>query len=168
MSKKIIDCVFFKGSQDSMKSRMEKLSEVVDKFVIFYKEDISISILRSTTKPIELIFVEEDLYIDEFKKYISKTEFDFEDIISISVTNEFYKLEVLEEVKQLLPFGGVILEKNIFHVDYDPVDHETQRGTVFFFYNHLKFSKFDVSKIWLGKQKYNDLDMTIIPGGYQI
>jgi hypothetical protein len=168
MSKKIIDCVFFRGNQNNMKVRLDKFNEVVDKFVIFHKGDIDVSIISATTKPIDFVLVTTELFIDELKKYVRENEFDFEDIICISVTNEFYKFEILDQVKNLLPFGAIILEKDIFHTDTDPVEYETQRGTCFFFVNQIKYSSLDVSKIWLKKQKYDESDVIVIPGGYQI
>lgn len=167
MSNKIIDCVFYHDNKTSLQKRVEKYSEIVDKFVIFYKKEIDISYLTGSTKPIELVLVEEELYIDELITYIKKSDYDFEDVISISVTNEFFQTEILEDVIKLLPFGPVLLEKYIFYVEQDPIQHDTFRGTLFLFNNHIKFDVYDTKKIWLGKQKYNQNDVNILAGGYQ-
>jgi hypothetical protein len=167
MSNKIIDCVFYHDNKTSLKNRVEKYSEVVDKFVIFYKKEIDIEFLTGTTKPIELVLVEEELYITELVNYIKKSEYDFEDVISISVTNEFYQTEIIEDVVKLLPFGPVLLEKYIFYPEPDPIQHKIFRGTLFLFNNQIKFDVHDTKKIWLGKQKYDGKDVNILKGGYQ-
>jgi hypothetical protein len=114
-----------------------------------------------------LVLVEEELYITELVNYIKKSEYDFEDVISISVTNEFYQTEIIEDVVKLLPFGPVLLEKYIFYPEPDPIQHKIFRGTLFLFNNQIKFDVHDTKKIWLGKQKYDGKDVNILKGGYQ-
>lgn len=167
MSNQIIDCVFYHDNKTSLKKRIEKYSKVVDKFVIFYKSEVDVELLTGTTKPIELVLVESELYITQLIDYVKKQELDFEDVISISVTNEFYQEEKLEEIKKLLPFGPVLLEKYVFYNEPDPIQYKTQRGSLFFFFNHIKNDVFKTEDIWLGKQNFDGKTVNILDGGYQ-
>jgi predicted RNA-binding protein len=168
MSKQIIDCVFFHENKDILKNRIEKFSSIVDKFFIFYKGEMDLDLFTGTTKPIDLVLVEEELYITEFINYVKSQELDFEDVISISVTNEFYMSDILDDVKKLLTFGPVILEKHVFYTEKDPIEFDTYRGTTFFYFNHIKYDVFDTKKIWLGKQKYDGNDVNFYSGGYHV
>ena len=139
MSNKIIDCVFYHDNKTSLQKRVEKYSEIVDKFVIFYKKEIDISYLTGSTKPIELVLVEEELYIDELITYIKKSDYDFEDIISkkqldnIEDTNELvhiladidgktedFKESIIETKKIVIFVGseGGFSENEINQIEY--------------------------------------------------
>lgn len=167
MSKKIIDCVFYHDNKTSLQNRITKYSEIVDKFIIFYKNELDMSIFTGVTKPVELILVEEELYIDELIKNVKEQELDFEDIISISVTNEFYQTEILEDVVKLLPFGPVLLNKYIYYTNVDPIEYDVFKGTLFMFHNQIKNDVFDTKKIWLGKQNPDTKVVNLLDGGYQ-
>jgi hypothetical protein len=100
-------------------------------------------------------------------KYINNQDLGLEDIISISVTNEFYQPEVMEDVRKLLPFGPVLMEKYLFDANLDPITYDTNRGTLFLFFNHIKFDVYDTKKIWLSKQNIDEKEVKILLGGYR-
>lgn len=167
MLNKTIDCIFYHDNRISLKKRIEKYTDTVDKFVIFYKKEIDIEFLTNSTKPIELVLVEDELYITELVKYIKTQDLGLEDIISISVTNEFYRPEVMEDVRKLLPFGPVLMEKFQYETNSDPITYDSNRGTLFLFFNHIKFDVYDTKKIWLSKQNTNEKEVNILIGGYR-
>ena len=76
--------------------------------------------------------------------------------------------DIIDDVVKLLPFGPVILEKHTFYTDKDPIEFDTYRGTLFTFFNHIKYDVHDIKKIWLGKQKYDGKDVSLYSGGYHV
>ena len=114
MSNLVIDSIFFHGNYESLEKKLETNSSIVDKFVIFSKEEIDLEFFSGVTKPVDLVITEKELLVDEFIEYFKSNDHEFEDIITISNASEFYDLERIDDVKKLLPFGPVISKKKIF------------------------------------------------------
>ena len=51
MSNLVIDSIFFHGNYESLEKKLETNSSIVDKFVIFSKEEINLEFFSGVTKP---------------------------------------------------------------------------------------------------------------------
>jgi hypothetical protein len=167
MSNLVIDSIFFHGNYESLEKKLVLNSQIVDKFVIFSKEEIDLVFFSGVTKPVDLVISEKDLLIDEFMEYFKTHDHNFEDIISISNASEFYDIEKMQDIEKLLPFGPVLSNKKIFNYSKDPIDFIQRKGTLFVFFNHIKFDHYDVKNIWLEKNKKEFKNVSSIDGGFQ-
>lgn len=167
MSNLVIDSIFFHGNYESLEKKLETNSSIVDKFVIFSKEEIDLEFFSGVTKPIDLVITEKELLVDEFIEYFKTHDHEFEDIITISNASEFYDLGKMEDIRKLLPFGPVLSKKKIFDYKKDPIEFIERKGTLFVFNNHIKFDHYDVKNIWLEKNQKEFKDVSEIDGGYQ-
>lgn len=167
MDNSIIDSIFFHGNYEALEKKLEHNSIVVDKFVVFSKEEINLEFFSGITKPVDLVISDKDLLIDEFMEYFKTSEHNFEDVITLSNASEFYDVQKIEDVKKLLPFGPVLSKKKIFNYGKELVEYTEQKGTLFVFYNHVKFDHYDVKDMWLHKNTKTFKDISEIEGGYQ-
>jgi hypothetical protein len=167
MSNSVIDSIFFHGNYEALEKKLEKNSDTVDKFIIFSKEEIDLEFFSGVTKPVDLVISEKELLIDEFIEYFKNAEHNFEDVITLSNASEFYDIQKIEDVKKLLPFGPVLSQKKVFKHGTDLVEYFERKGTLFVFYNHIKFDHYDVKEIWLNKNKEIFKNVSEIEGGFQ-
>ena len=167
MSNLVIDSIFFHGNYEALEKKLETNSSVVDKFVIFSKEEIDLVFFSGVTKEVDLVVSDKEILIDEFFEYFKTHEHNFEDIITLSNASEFYDLEKIEDVRKLLPFGPVLSKKKIFNYSVDPIEFVERKGTLFVFFNHIKFDHFDIKDIWFEKNKKTFTNVSEIDGGYQ-
>lgn len=167
MNISVIDSIFFHGNYEALEKKLQTNSDTVDKFVIFSKEEIDLEFFSGVTKPVDLVISDKDLLIDEFIEYFKNTEHNFEDVITLSNASEFYDVQKIEDVKKLLPFGPVLSQKKVFKYGTDLVEYFERKGTLFVFYNHIKFDHYDVKEIWLNKNKEIFKNVSEIEGGFQ-
>lgn len=157
---RIIDIVFIGEETNILDFRIEELNEYVDNFILInhnnsnYKnENDKVKIIKSN--PISFETFEPQPYLNELLEEIFKDlDMRLEDLIITSNYNEIPDLDLLDAIKEELPFNPVFLKHTVFNWSFNYHKSKPYKGSYIFDFSYYLRTNERIENIM--KYKHDD------------